>query len=81
MALKQYAKAQESYEQAITWDKTNADSWAGLGVVLLQLRQYDKAQQALQTAIGLNPNQAIAQQALKSLTEWQKQQSQKLPKK
>ncbi|PZV14099.1 MAG: hypothetical protein DCF22_09485 [Leptolyngbya sp.] len=81
VALKQYTEAQKSYEQAITWDKTNADSWAGFGVVLLQLRQYDKAQQALQTAISLNPNQAIAQQALKSLTEWQKQQSQKFPKK
>lgn len=73
VALKNYTEAQTSYEQAISLDKTNAASWTGLGLVLVQLQDYPEAIQALQTALSLNPQQPIAQQALKVLTEWQNQ--------
>ncbi|MDX2228505.1 MAG: tetratricopeptide repeat protein [Leptolyngbyaceae cyanobacterium bins.349] len=71
VALKNYPDAQHSYERVIELDKTNADAWTGLGLVFAQQRQVDKALQALQTAVTLNPQQAIAQQALKALTETQ----------
>ncbi|MDX2228190.1 MAG: tetratricopeptide repeat protein [Leptolyngbyaceae cyanobacterium bins.349] len=71
VALKNYADAQHSYERVIELDKTNADAWTGLGLVFAQQRQVPKAIQALQTAVTLNPQQAIAQRALKALTETQ----------
>ena len=71
VALKNLLDAQSSYEQVIVLDKTNAHAWTGLGLVLAQMRQVPKAIQALQTAVSLNPQQAIAQQALKVLMETQ----------
>jgi tetratricopeptide (TPR) repeat protein len=73
VALKQYKDAQKSFEQAIQLDKTNAEAWTGLGLALAQLEQYPKAIEALQMAIGLNPQQSVAQQALKAVTLLQEQ--------
>lgn len=71
VALKNYPDAQHSYEQVVLLDKANADAWTGLGLVLAQMQQVPQAITALQTAVSLNPEQSIAQKALKALTETQ----------
>lgn len=75
VALKNYPDAEHSYNQMILLDKTNVDAWTGLGLVLAQMQQVPQAIAALQTAISLNPQQPIAQKALKALTEAQQKPS------
>ncbi len=50
-----YAKAAEFYAQVVSLDPRNSGAWIGLGFALLELRRFAAAEEALETAVALNP--------------------------
>lgn len=50
-------QADETYRAALAQDPENADGYNGLGLLALQIRQYDVAEQLLSMAVDIAPNE------------------------
>ncbi|TDJ34556.1 MAG: tetratricopeptide repeat protein, partial [Gammaproteobacteria bacterium] len=55
-----HAEAEKAIQRAMELDDQDADTWAALGLLLTDTRQFHEAEAALLKAIELNPNHAMA---------------------
>ncbi|MCZ6633620.1 MAG: tetratricopeptide repeat protein [bacterium] len=64
---RQFSKAIASYEQAVQMGYEQADGYNNLGAAYFQVAQYDRAENAVQKALVLDPNHEEAQANLKAI--------------
>jgi cytochrome c-type biogenesis protein CcmH/NrfG len=63
-----YQEAVQAYQKAIERDPKNPDIYVGLGVAFAHLDDITNAQQALKTALILNPQHTEAKYHLQTLS-------------
>jgi tetratricopeptide (TPR) repeat protein len=69
MSSRQYDAAIDAYQQALQFNPSDADLWAGIGITWRLLGQYPEAMVALQKALELNPDHNQAQTNLDAVME------------
>jgi tetratricopeptide (TPR) repeat protein len=64
LRLRDYQKALELFQQAITADPNLADAYIGMGVVYFKMRQFKDAVKSLQEAVNADPESSTARYSL-----------------
>jgi predicted O-linked N-acetylglucosamine transferase (SPINDLY family) len=56
---KQFVKAEQKYQQFLSWDSNNFDAWFNLGMLYYTTEQYEEAQDALFKALEIDASKAV----------------------